>query len=66
MNISLTKNRSYFSIEKNLDFVYEQEAEVGIIYPQNISDWLKQKVRNLGGSYQINEKIFILTNILAN
>ena len=66
MNISWTKNRSYFSIEKNLDFVYEQEAEVGIIYPQNISDWLKQKVRNLGGSYQINEKIFILTNILAN
>ncbi|MCC6643774.1 glycosyltransferase [Candidatus Peregrinibacteria bacterium] len=55
---------TYFAIAQKLDFVYVENAEVGIKYPQTISDWLKQKVRTLGGSYQIKQAMKVKTRSL--
>lgn len=52
---------TYFSIQQKLNFVYVEEAEVGIKYPQHVSDWLKQKVRTLGGSYQVKNALKVKT-----
>ncbi|MCC7432735.1 glycosyltransferase family 2 protein [Candidatus Peregrinibacteria bacterium] len=55
---------TYFCDERKLNFVYVEKAEVGIKYPQSISDWLKQKVRTLGGSYQIRKSLAVRTRSL--
>ncbi len=38
--------------EKGLKIVYEPRAEVYVKYPNNLKDWLKQKVRSTGGYVQ--------------
>jgi cellulose synthase/poly-beta-1,6-N-acetylglucosamine synthase-like glycosyltransferase len=55
---------TYFAIQQKLKFVYVETAEVGIKYPQYVSDWLKQKVRTLGGSYQIKNALKVKTRSL--
>ena len=52
---------SYYCAKKKLDFVYAEKAEIGVKYPQSISDWLNQKIRTLGGSYQIKKILNVNT-----
>ena len=44
---------SYYLFNRSIRIAYAPLAKVFVKAPKNYSDWLKQKVRTLGGSYQI-------------
>lgn len=41
--------------EKGYKIVYEPEAKVRVRYPDNFSDWVKQKRRTMAGYHQVKE-----------
>ena len=55
--ISEDEYLSYVSFNKGVKIIYAPEACVKVKYPENISDWLRQKVRTLGGTYQIKKEL---------
>lgn len=48
---------SHKLIELNYKIVYEPNAKAYVSFPKNTKDWLIQKVRSLGGNYQLNKYI---------
>ena len=44
---------SYYLYSKDYKIKYAPQAKVKVKYPDNYSDWVKQKVRTLAGGYQI-------------
>jgi len=46
---------SYLIRENGYEIAYVPEAEVYVKYPDNIKDWLKQKVRSAGGYVQLKD-----------
>ncbi len=44
---------SYWLWQHNYKTTYAPQAKVLVKYPNNYSDWLKQKVRTLAGAYQL-------------
>ena len=46
---------SYYCHNKGINTLYQPESTVNVKYPTTVNDWLKQKVRTLGGSYQVKK-----------
>jgi len=44
---------SYYLISKNYNIKYAPEAKVKVKYADNFKDWKNQKIRSVGGSFQI-------------
>lgn len=48
---------SHLVWKKGYTIAYAPEAEVFVKYPQNIKDWIKQKVRSAGGYLQLKDTL---------
>ena len=45
---------SYLVRKSGYKIVYTPRARVYVLFPQNIKDWFKQKIRAVGGDHQLN------------